>query len=149
MFTSFVPLDTRLTRLFGDFERAFSGNGAEPSNGNESTEMAVWSPRVNLAETENEYLVTVELPGMTRDEINVEFVQGDLWITGERRHVSEEKGKTWHRIESLYGSFRRMVRLGDAVNSESVDAEYKDGVLFITVRKAEVAKPHRIEIRGC
>jgi HSP20 family protein len=149
MFTSFVPLDTRLTRLFGDFERAFSGNGAEPSNGNERTEMAVWSPRVNLAETENEYLVTVELPGMTRDEINVEFVQGDLWITGERRHVSEEKGKTWHRIESLYGSFRRMIRLGDAVNSESVDAEYKEGVLFITVRKAEVAKPHRIEIRGC
>jgi HSP20 family protein len=149
MFTNFVPFETRLTSLFGDFERAFSGNRAEPSNGNESTEMTEWSPRVNLAETENEYLVTVELPGMTRDEINVEFVQGDLWITGERRHVSEEKGKTWHRMESLYGSFRRMIRLGDAVDGASVDAEYKEGVLFITVRKAEVAKPHRIEIRGC
>jgi HSP20 family protein len=149
MFTNFGPFETRLTSPFGDFERAFSGNRAEPSNGNESPEMTVWSPRVNLAETENEYLVTVELPGMTRDEINVEFVQGDLWITGERRQASEEKGKTWHRMESLYGSFRRMIRLGDAVDGASVDAEYKEGVLLITVRKAEVAKPHRIEIRGC
>jgi HSP20 family protein len=74
-------------------------------------------------------------------------VQGDLWITGVRRNEPEEKGKTYHRIESMYGPFRRIVRLGDAVDSERVDAEYKEGVLRITVPKAESAKPHRIEIR--
>jgi HSP20 family protein len=110
--------------------------------------MTVWLPHVNLAETENEYLVAVDLPGMTRDEINVEFVQGDLWITGERRQESEESGKTYHRVECSYGTFRRMVRLGDAVDGERVDAEYKEGVLRITVPKAEAAKPHRIEIRS-
>lgn len=147
MSTLYVPFETRLTSLFGDFERAFSRTRDGPSNGSESTAMAQWSPPVNLAETENEYLVTVDLPGMTRDEINVEFVQGDLWIAGERRHESDEKGKTYHGIESLYGTFRRMVRLGDAVDSKCIDAEYKDGVLRVVVRKAEAAKPHRIEIR--
>jgi len=147
MSTSLVPFETRLASLFGDFERAFSQNRAGPSNGNESTEMTVWSPRVNLAETENEYLIAVDLPGMTREQINVEFLQGDLWITGERRHESEEEGKTYHRIESMYGTFRRVVRLGDSVDSERVDAEYKEGVLRIAVPKAEAAKPHRIEIR--
>ena len=111
--------------------------------------MTVWLPHVNLSETENAYLVAVDLPGMTRDEINVEVVQGDLWITGERRQESEESGKTFHRVECAYGTFRRMIRLGDAVDSARVDAEYKEGVLRITVPKAEAAKPHRIEIRCC
>jgi HSP20 family protein len=148
MSTSLVPFETCLTNMFDDFDLAFSRQRARPSNGNESSEMTVWSPHVNLTETENEYVVAVDLPGMTRDEINVEFLQGDLWITGERRPESEEKGKTYHRIESLYGTFRRIIRLGDAVDSDRVDAEYKDGVLRITVPKAETAKPHRIEIRS-
>jgi HSP20 family protein len=149
MSTSLVPFETRLTNLFGDFEHAFNRARAGPSNASENAEMTVWLPHVNLAETENEYLVTVDLPGMTRDAIDVELVQGDLWITGERRPESEEAGKTYHRVECAYGTFRRMVRLGDAVDSERVDAEYKEGVLRITVPKVEAAKPHRIEIRCC
>jgi HSP20 family protein len=149
MSTSLAPFQTRWTNLFGDFEHAFNRACAGPSNGNETAAMTVWLPHVNLSETENAYLVAVDLPGMTRDEINVEVVQGDLWITGERRQESEESGKTFHRVECAYGTFRRMIRLGDAVDSERVDAEYKEGVLRITVPKAEAAKPHRIEIRCC
>jgi HSP20 family protein len=142
-----VTFETRLAGLFGNSEHAFNGARAGPSNGGENAEMTVWLPHANLAETESEYLVAVDLPGMTRDEINVEFVQGDLWISGERRQEPEESGKNYHRIECTYGTFRRMVRLGDSVDSERVDAEYKDGVLRITVPKAEAAKPHRIEVR--
>jgi HSP20 family protein len=145
---SLVPFETRLAGLFGDFEPVFSRSRAGPSNGNDSAEMNVWLPHVNLAETENAYLVAVDLPGMSRDEINLELLQGDLWITGERRPEAEESGKTYHRVECTYGTFRRMVRLGDAVDSERVDAEFKDGVLRITVPKAEAAKPHRIGIRS-
>jgi len=148
MSTLLAPFETRLRNLFGDFD-AFNRALAGPSNGSENAAMTVWLPHVNLSETENAYLVAVDLPGMTRDEINVEVVQGDLWITGERRQESEESGKTFHRVECAYGTFRRMIRLGDAVDSARVDAEYKEGVLRITVPKVEAAKPHRIEIRCC
>jgi HSP20 family protein len=148
MSTTLVPFTrSRLPDLFGDFDRDLNrlmGFFNEP-NGN--AEMTAWSPRVNLAETENEYLVTVDLPGLDRDDIHVEMKQGDLWITGERKHEVEQSGQNWHRMESSFGSFRRMIRLGEHVDSSHINAEYKDGVLRITVPKVEAAKPHRIEVR--
>jgi HSP20 family protein len=149
MSTSLAPFQTGLTNPPGDVENAVNRARTGSSNGDENAAMSVWLPPVNLSETENAYLVAVDLPGMNRDEINVEVVQGDLWITGERRQEAEESGKTFHRVECAYGTFRRMIRLGDGVDSARVDAEYKEGVLRITVPKVEAAKPHRIEIRCC
>jgi HSP20 family protein len=102
----------------------------------------------NLAETENHYEVTVELPGMKPEEFNVELRNGELWITGERKEEKEEKGKTWHRMERRYGEFRRVFRLPLAVEAEKVTAEYKEGILRIAVPKVAEAKPKRVEVKA-
>ena len=81
-------------------------------------------------------------------ETSVELRHGDLWITGQRTEQHEEKGKTWHRVERHYGQFRRVVRLGDDVNPDEVDAEYKDGVLKVSVAKCEEARTKKIEVKG-
>jgi len=73
--------------------------------------------------------------------------EGQLWITGERRQESEEKGKTYHRVERQYGRFQRVIPLPAAVNPEKIDAEYKDGVLHITLPKDETAQPKRIPVK--
>ncbi len=147
--TTLAPFGNRFG-LFDDLRREmdnlltrfFTGE-----DGGEASQIAVWAPRLNLSETDKEYEVTVDLPGMKPEDIQIELRQGDLWITGERKAETEEKGKTWHRVERFYGQFRRVVRLGDDVDPENVEAEYKDGVLKITVPKAPTAQTKRIEIK--
>ena len=85
---------------------------------------------------------------MKPEEVNVEFKDDALWITGERKHESEEKGKTFHRVERHYGSFRRIIRLGTDVNPETINANYKEGVLTVTTAKTEAARPKRIEVHA-
>lgn len=125
------------------FDRFLHGEG-----GSETTQAITWTPRLNLSESEDSYEVSVDLPGMKPDDVDVELRHGDLWITGQRQGESEEKGRTWHRVERFYGQFRRAVRLGDDVNPEGVAAEFKDGVLHITVPKSAEAQTRRIEIKG-
>ncbi|QDU38231.1 18 kDa heat shock protein [Maioricimonas rarisocia] len=112
-----------------------------------SGETLSWTPRVNLAESDDHYEVSADLPGMKPDDIDIEIRHGDLWITGTRHGESEQKEQTWHRIERFHGQFRRVVRLGDDVDTENVSAEYEDGVLRITVPKAEDARTKRIEVK--
>jgi HSP20 family protein len=112
------------------------------------TELALWfAPRINLAETDQAFEVTVDLPGMKPEEFSVELKEGQLWITGERRQESEEKGKTYHRVERQYGRFQRVIPLPAAVNPDKIEAEYKDCVLHITLPKDETAQPKRIPIK--
>ncbi|HID22904.1 MAG TPA: Hsp20/alpha crystallin family protein [Planctomycetaceae bacterium] len=149
MTTSLVPFGTRFG-LFDDlrkemdnlFNRFFAAE-----DGGELAQLTTWTPRLNLSETDKAYEVTVDLPGMKPEDFQVELKHGDLWITGERKGETEEKGKTWHRVERYYGQFRRVIALGDDVDPEHVEAEYKDGVLRITVPKAESAQTKRIEIK--
>jgi HSP20 family protein len=148
MSRSLIPFGTRfglfedfrkeMDQLFGHFGQGNGGEGA----------LVHWSPKLNLSESETQYDVEVDLPGLKPEEVNLELKQGDLWITGERKSESEEKGKTWHRVERSYGQFRRVIHLGDDVATESVTAEYKDGVLHVTVPKAEKAKTRKIEIKS-
>jgi len=107
-----------------------------------------FQPSLNLAETEQGYEVTAELPGLKPEDFNVELKDGELWISGEKKEEHEEKGKNYHRVESRFGQFRRSIRLPHAVDSEKVDAEYKDGILRIHVPKSESAKPRRIEVKA-
>jgi HSP20 family protein len=107
-----------------------------------------FAPETNLAETENAYEITVDLPGLKPDDFNLEFNDGQLWITGERKQEKEEKSKTYHRVERSYGQFRRGVSLGPDVDAEKIDASYKDGVLTVIVPKAEAAHPKKIEVKG-
>ena len=108
---------------------------------------SVFAPSVNFAETETGYEVSIELPGMNPEDVQVEFKDGHLWVTGERKQESEEKGKTYHRVERRYGSFRRVIAIGNEVDAEKVDATYKDGVLTVDIPKAAAAQPKRIQIK--
>ena len=104
-------------------------------------------PEANLAETDKAVEVTVELPGMKPEEVKVEIKGEQLWITGEKKEEKEEKGKTFHRIERRAGMFRRVLPLPVEVKEQAVDARFAEGVLKITLPKAERVAPKQIEIK--
>jgi len=106
-----------------------------------------FAPTVNVTETENEFEVSVDLPGIKSEEVEVEMQEGNLWISGERKEETEEKGKTYHRMERRYGHFRRMIPLSMSINEEEVRAEYHEGVLKVTLPKCEEVKPKHIEVK--
>ncbi len=115
----------------------------------DGNELKPWfAPRINLAETDQAYEISVDLPGMRPEDFSVELKDGQLWITGERKHEHEESGKTYHRVELQYGRFQRAVGLPTAVKADEVQAEYKDGVLRISVPKDESAKARRITVKA-
>ena len=108
----------------------------------------VFTPNVNLVETDTHFEATVELPGMKADDFHVEMEGGELRISGEKKEEQEEKGKTFHRVERHFGEFRRIIPLPVAVDAEHITAEYKDGVLEVKVPKSEAAKPRKIKIKS-
>ena len=104
-------------------------------------------PEANLVETDKAVEVTVELPGMKPEDVKVEIKENALWITGEKKEEKEEKGKTFHRVERRAGMFRRVFQLPVEVTEEQVDARFAEGVLKITLPKAEKVAPKQIEIK--
>ncbi len=104
-------------------------------------------PGIDFSETEKHYEVDVHLPGMKKDDISVNLENGILTVSGERKFKDEQDGKTFHRVESRYGSFTRSFQLPDNINPDSIKAGYKEGVLKITIEKSEVNKSKKIEIR--
>ncbi len=143
-----MPTGLRGTRWFDDLRHEMDDLLAQffgADDGGQETTM--FAPRANVAETEREYEITFDLPGLKPDEVNVELKENQLWVSGERRHEAEEQGKTYHRIERAYGQFRRIIPLASQVKPDAVEAEYRDGVLRITVPKSETAQPKRIEVK--
>lgn len=130
-------LQDRMNRLFEDFfgreEKGVVGT--------------VWSPLADLREETDEFVATVELPGMLREDIHVEVENNLLTVSGERRFEHEDKRDRYHRIERAYGRFHRSWQLPSTVDSEKVSAEYRDGVLTVHLPKSEAAKPRRIEVK--
>jgi HSP20 family protein len=106
---------------------------------------AVWTPAADVSETEEAYLVQLELPGVNKDKIDIQMVDHELIITGELTET--ERGRLRRRTRR-YGQFEyRLVLPGD-VNAESVNAQLAEGVLTVTVPKAEAAKPRHVEIKS-
>jgi len=105
-----------------------------------------FTPSANLAETESAYELTVDLPGVNADDVSVELNEGKLIVSGERKSETEEDGKTFHRIERSYGKFRRVLTIPVPVNEEDISAEYRDGVLNVTLPKSEKVKVRRIQV---
>lgn len=103
-------------------------------------------PGIDISETDNQFLISAELPGMSKDDIDVSLDNGRLSISGERKFEQEEEGKTFHRVETRYGSFNRSFQLPDNVDEESINATYEDGLLNISIDKAEDKVKKKIEI---
>ncbi|HEX9778961.1 MAG TPA: Hsp20/alpha crystallin family protein [Geopsychrobacteraceae bacterium] len=103
-------------------------------------------PRINLSEDENNFYLEAMSPGIDPQDLNLSVMQGTVSLSGERKETQANE-RTWHRHERGAGKFMRTVELPMAVNSEKSDAEYHNGMLLITLPKAESARAKRIEVR--
>jgi HSP20 family protein len=114
--------------------------------GNGETTGRTWVPAVDVWETEDELVYAFDLPGIPEDKISVEFDDGSLTVSGERERVEEVKEDAFYRYERRFGSFTRTVGLPQGAGEDDVKADYRDGVLKVTVKKPEAPKPRRIQI---
>jgi HSP20 family protein len=105
-----------------------------------------WAPALDISEGKDAYLVTVELPGVKLDDLEITLEGGLLTIRGERQFTSESSEEQYHRVERSSGAFRRSITLPAHVMADAVEASMEDGVLRILVPKAEEAKPRRIQV---
>lgn len=106
-----------------------------------------WVPRVDIQETEKEYILTASLPGMRKEDVKVSVEDDVLTLSGERKSDKEEKGKGWVRREIAQGSFQRSFVLPYGTHPEDVKAAYKDGLLTLTLRKTEPAKSRGVNVK--
>src|SRR5215211_6853345 len=104
-----------------------------------------WVPALDVRESEDRFEVTVDLPGLEPEDVNVTFEDGMLTIGGKRQFGSEDQGDTWHRIERGFGTFARSLRLPQTADPEKIEASFDKGVLTVAVPKTEQAKPRTIE----
>jgi HSP20 family protein len=107
-----------------------------------------WTPAVDIRETENELVVKADLPDVNEKEIDLRIEEGTLVLKGERKFEEQKKDEKggYHRIERSYGAFARYFSLPETVDPEKVKAEYKNGVLTVTLGKKEAAKPKQIKV---
>jgi HSP20 family protein len=106
-----------------------------------------WAPALDISERKDAYLVTVELPGVEADDLDITLEDGLLTIQGERHFAHDSSEQQFHRVERRYGAFRRAITLPAQVQAEQVEASFDNGVLQIVVPKMEEAKPKRIQVR--
>jgi len=105
-----------------------------------------WSPAVDILETENDLVVKADLPDVSRENIDVRVENQTLSIKGERRFAEEASAQGYRRIERSYGSFVRSFAVPNSVDTEKVSADYKNGVLTVTLPKKEAAKPKQVRV---
>ena len=115
--------------------------------GNERAMTTAWAPALDISERKDAYLVTVELPGLKPEDLDITMEDGLLTIQGERQFTSESSEQQFHRVERRYGAFRRSITLPAQVQADHIEATFDNGVLQIVVPKAEEAKPKRIQVR--
>jgi HSP20 family protein len=106
-----------------------------------------WSPRVDLAETKDNFIIKAELPGLDQKDVNVNISGNVLSIKGEKKKEEEDKDEHHHHIERYYGSFQRSFQLPANVQTDKIEATFDKGVLQITLPKTEEAKKKEIEIK--
>lgn len=133
-FRDLSALQSEVNRLF---TRATGGEVAERQS---------WIPAIDVVETDDAIVLKAELAGMKPEDINIEVQDNVLTVSGERRFEEEVKEDKFYRIERRYGSFSRSLALPPIADESKVDAAYENGILKITVQKAEVVKPKKITV---
>lgn len=111
-----------------------------------SSREEIWAPAIDVSETEKEYTVKAELPGINKKNIDISLTDGVLTIKGEKKHEKKEEKENYHFLETRYGSFSRSLRLPEDASTEKVDATYTDGILTVSIPKTEVPKPKKIKV---
>ena len=136
-----------MDRLFEDFG---FGNLASSLPSRESLGLGLWAPQVEVFEREGHMVIRADLPGLTKDDIKVDVTNDAITIDGERRHEHEESEKGYYRSERSYGRFYRRVPLPEGINADTATANFRNGVLEITMAapEAKERKGRKLEIAG-
>ncbi len=136
-------MQRQMDRLFSDL---IGGEGLATS----STEQAEFMPPVDVQEADNHYILSLDVPGIKKEDLHIELTGNELCVWGERKHEHEERGKSRYRIERSYGEFSRSFTLPEGIKPEQIQSDYRDGVLQIAIPKMKAAeeKGHTIQIGG-
>ena len=134
----------RLTSLRDEIDRLFEVPLAELAN--QSRRLSGWNPALDVYEDKDNLFVKAELPGMKKEDIEVSLNDGMLSISGERKGETKSEGAEVYRSERFFGRFQRNVAFPAAVAADKIQAAYKDGVLTVTLPKAEETKARKIDV---
>jgi HSP20 family protein len=135
--TDFTNVHREIDRMFDRFR-----GGAVDDNGT-----STWLPAVDIAENANGYVVNVKLPGVDKKDVKITLQNDVLTVRGEKKQESEKTGENYRRVERAYGIFQRSFTLPSSVKNSQIEAAYDNGVLTISLPKAEEAKPKEIEVK--
>lgn len=139
-----LNMEREFNKLFNLFGKRF---GSWESDAKDEYENAVWMPLTDIKEDKDNYVVMLDLPGVSKEDVKVSYADGQLSISGERKQEKETKDSKYHRVERAYGKYYRSFTLPKLVKEDKIEAEFKDGQLTVTVPKAEEAKPKELEIK--
>lgn len=135
-----LNMQREINRTFGSLFRSSLGEES-------SLVPSLWTPAADIAETENQCIVKMELPGVTKDEVKIAMQNNLLYIHGEKKQEKMSKGSEYQRVERSYGSFQRSFTLPTTVKTDGIEATFAHGILTITLPKAEEAIPKQIEVK--
>ena len=141
---------TSLLRPWGfdrNFHRLFDDMLDFPKDWELPIRMEEGFPKVDISETQQQYDIRAEIPGMKKEDIKVAVNKNVLTLSGEKKEEKKVEDKKYHRVESYYGSFQRSFVLPDGIKADKVTADFKDGVLMVTVPKSEETKEKTVEIK--
>ena len=141
-FRDLVSIQDRMNRIF---DEAFRG-GTRPSSSDEEWSLGSWAPAVDIFEQDGNIVLKAELPGVDPKDVDVRVENNVLTLRGERKLDNEVQKENYHRVERAYGSFSRSFTLPSVVDTEKIKADYRDGVLRVTLPKREEARPKQISI---
>jgi HSP20 family protein len=141
-FRDLLSLQERMNRLFNESYRSQQSSEDDWALG------GTWAPAVDIYEQDNNIVIKAELPGVDPKDVDIRLDNNVLTIQGERKFDNEVKKESYHRVERSYGAFTRSFTLPNTVDPNSIKAEFKEGVLRITLPKREEAKPKQIQIQA-
>jgi HSP20 family protein len=137
-FRDLMSIQNEMNRLFG---RTYGGDVGESTRG-------AWTPALDVFETQEKFVITMELPGVSPDDVDISVEDSTLMVRGERRFYSEQQEESFLRIERRFGEFTRSLTLPSTADAESIQASFDQGVLTVEVPKREEAKPRKISIKA-
>jgi HSP20 family protein len=136
------PLESFL-RLQDELARSLNPRAAQPR---EHVSSHIWSPAVDVYEDSDAIVIKADLPGMSQSDIDIEMNNDTLTIKGERKFEDEARRENYVRIERQYGAFQRSFTIGIPIEAEKVKATYRNGILELSIPKAEITKPKKVQV---
>jgi HSP20 family protein len=141
-FEEMRALQRQINRVFDSYTRDIQGEKSSSSS-----EMITWRPTIDVKEDDKNITVHAEVPGVPKENINIDFENGNLTISGERKHEKKEENEHYHRIERMYGRFSRTIAVPENIDPKTIVANYKDGVLEIILPKPQESQPKSTKIQ--